>query len=90
MDFVNGSTGSATAVSSGSDPHGTAKRRVAYFYDNEVGNYHYGQGHPMKVGTNLSIVVLCNMYLQVGTYMYICMHSNVDFVFCSCSPTVCE
>lgn len=25
------------------------KRRVAYYYDAEVGNYHYGQGHPMKV-----------------------------------------
>jgi hypothetical protein len=25
------------------------KRRVAYFYDAEIGNYHYGQGHPMKV-----------------------------------------
>eukprot|EP00850_Spirogloea_muscicola_P000515 SM000002S05595 [mRNA] locus=s2:1103890:1114523:+ [translate_table: standard] len=24
------------------------KRRVAYFYDAEVGNYYYGQGHPMK------------------------------------------
>lgn len=25
------------------------KARVAYFYDSEIGNYHYGQGHPMKV-----------------------------------------
>jgi len=25
------------------------KKKVAYFYDAEVGNYHYGQGHPMKV-----------------------------------------
>jgi histone deacetylase 1/2 len=24
------------------------RRRVAYFYDGDVGNYHYGQGHPMK------------------------------------------
>lgn len=24
------------------------KRRVIYFYDPEVGNYYYGQGHPMK------------------------------------------
>ena len=27
------------------------KRRISYFYDAEIGNYHYGQGHPMKVGT---------------------------------------
>lgn len=25
------------------------KRRISYFYDAEIGNYHYGQGHPMKV-----------------------------------------
>ena len=25
-----------------------SKRRVCYFYDPEVGNYHYGPGHPMK------------------------------------------
>ena len=25
-----------------------SRRRVAYFYDPEVGNYHYGPGHPMK------------------------------------------
>lgn len=24
------------------------KRRVSYFYDPDVGNYYYGQGHPMK------------------------------------------
>ena len=25
-----------------------AKKRVAYFYDPDVGNFHYGPGHPMK------------------------------------------
>jgi histone deacetylase 1/2 len=25
-----------------------AKRRVSYFYDSEIGNFHYGEGHPMK------------------------------------------
>ncbi|KAG6485162.1 hypothetical protein ZIOFF_053691 [Zingiber officinale] len=24
------------------------KRKVCYFYDTEIGNYYYGQGHPMK------------------------------------------
>ena len=28
---------------------GPTKKRISYFYDAEVGNYHYGQGHPMKV-----------------------------------------
>lgn len=31
------------------DVHGTVKRKVSYFYDPDIGNYHYGQGHPMKV-----------------------------------------
>jgi hypothetical protein len=31
------------------DIYGSVKRRVSYFYDPEIGNYHYGQGHPMKV-----------------------------------------
>ncbi len=32
------------------DPHsGSSKKRVAYFYDAEIGNFHYGQKHPMKV-----------------------------------------
>jgi len=25
-----------------------SKKKVSYFYDSEIGNYHYGQGHPMK------------------------------------------
>ena len=24
------------------------KDRVCYFYDNEIGNFYYGPGHPMK------------------------------------------
>ena len=24
------------------------KQRVSYFYDSDIGNYYYGQGHPMK------------------------------------------
>lgn len=28
---------------------GARRRRVTYTYDPEVGNYSYGQGHPMKV-----------------------------------------
>jgi len=27
---------------------GGCKKKVAYFYDPDVGNYHYGPGHPMK------------------------------------------
>ncbi|CAA7395300.1 unnamed protein product [Spirodela intermedia] len=37
--------GNSLPAASGGD--GT-KRKVYYFYDPEVGNYYYGQGHPMK------------------------------------------
>lgn len=26
----------------------SSKRRISYFYDGDVGNFYYGQGHPMK------------------------------------------
>jgi histone deacetylase 1/2 len=44
MDISAGGGGNSLPTS-GTD--GT-KRRVCYFYDSEVGNYYYGQGHPMK------------------------------------------
>ena len=43
MELVEAQHATSTAHSEG------VKRRVAYFYDAEIGNYHYGQGHPMKV-----------------------------------------
>lgn len=27
---------------------GDRKRRICYFFDSDIGNYHYGPGHPMK------------------------------------------
>ncbi|RHY86553.1 hypothetical protein DYB35_002273, partial [Aphanomyces astaci] len=30
------------------DVNGAVKKRVSYFYDSEIGNYHYGPNHPMK------------------------------------------
>lgn len=27
---------------------GESKKRVCYFFDSDIGNYHYGSGHPMK------------------------------------------
>lgn len=32
-----------SATSSGQSP-----KRVCYFFDSDIGNYHYGPGHPMK------------------------------------------
>ena len=33
-----------TAMTKTPYPTATDKRRVSYFYDIEIGNYHYGQG----------------------------------------------
>jgi histone deacetylase 1/2 len=38
-------------MESAKDAHGSVKKRVSYFYDAEIGNYHYGQKHPMKVSS---------------------------------------
>lgn len=46
MDVEGGSSSSSS--NSLTNQTGSNKRRVAYFYDAEIGNYHYGQGHPMK------------------------------------------
>ena len=40
-------------------------RRVSYFYDAEIGNFHYGQGHPMKPHR---IRMAHNLLLNYGLY----------------------
>jgi histone deacetylase 1/2 len=45
MDLSSSGAGGNSLPSVGPDGQ---KRRVCYFYDAEVGNYYYGQGHPMK------------------------------------------
>ncbi|KAG1368106.1 putative Histone deacetylase [Cocos nucifera] len=42
--YVEGE-GASLAASSGPD---AIKRRVSYFYEPSIGDYYYGQGHPMK------------------------------------------
>eukprot|EP00939_MAST-03C_sp_MAST-3C-sp1_P005358 g5358.t1 len=47
------------------------KRRVSYFFDCDVGNYHYGQGHPMKphrVRMTHSLVVNYNLYKRMEIF----------------------
>uniref|UniRef100_A0A7E4VAN2 Histone deacetylase n=1 Tax=Panagrellus redivivus TaxID=6233 RepID=A0A7E4VAN2_PANRE len=41
------------------------KRRISYYYDGDVGNYYYGQGHPMKPHR----IRMChNLLLNYGLY----------------------
>jgi hypothetical protein len=55
------------------------KRRVAYFYDSEIGNYHYGQGHPMKVSEinyeliyiNINLIIYELIFINISLIIYI-------------------
>eukprot|EP00123_Amoebidium_parasiticum_P015817 comp23160_c0_seq1/m.37462 comp23160_c0_seq1/g.37462 ORF comp23160_c0_seq1/g.37462 comp23160_c0_seq1/m.37462 type:complete len:430 (-) comp23160_c0_seq1:670-1959(-) len=42
-----------------------SKQRVAYFYDSDVGNFHYGPGHPMKPQR---LALTHNLVLNYGLY----------------------
>lgn len=37
-----------SSLPAGSSTPGRQDRKVSYFYDSEIGNFHYGFGHPMK------------------------------------------
>uniref|UniRef100_A0A914DVV5 Histone deacetylase n=1 Tax=Acrobeloides nanus TaxID=290746 RepID=A0A914DVV5_9BILA len=45
------------------NPH--AKKKISYYYDGDVGNYYYGQGHPMKPHR---IRMTHNLLLNYGLY----------------------
>jgi len=44
---------------------GGTKRKICYYYDGDVGNYYYGQGHPMKPHR---IRMTHNLLLNYGLY----------------------
>ncbi|CAM9843744.1 unnamed protein product, partial [Heterosigma akashiwo] len=54
-----------------SDTTGSSKRRVSYFYSPDVGNFHYGQGHPMKphrVRMTHNLIVGYGLYKQMEVF----------------------
>lgn len=58
-------------VASLTTSNSTSKRRVSYFYDAEIGNYHYGQGHPMKphrVRMTHNLVVNYGLYRKMEVF----------------------
>jgi histone deacetylase 1/2 len=49
----------------------TSQRRVSYFYDPDIGNYHYGQGHPMKphrIRMTHNLVVNYGLYRRMEVF----------------------
>lgn len=49
----------------------TNKNRICYFYDGDVGNYYYGQGHPMKPHR---VKMTHNLLLNYGLYKHMTVY----------------
>lgn len=58
-------------LSNGINP-GDSKKKVAYFYDSDVGNYAYVSGHPMKphrIRMTHSLVMNYGLYKKMEIYV---------------------
>jgi hypothetical protein len=59
-----------------------APARVCYFFDSDIGNYHYGPGHPMKP----TRIRMCHsLVMQYGLYK-----KMEIFVSGACRQEACE
>ncbi|KAJ1362729.1 Histone deacetylase 2 [Parelaphostrongylus tenuis] len=54
------------------------KTRIAYYYDGDVGNYYYGQGHPMKPHR---IRMTHNLLLNYGLYRKLEVYRPIPATF---------
>ncbi len=67
-----------------------SKKKVAYFYDHEVANYHYGENHPMKphrlalthnLVLNYGLHKKMNVYkLRKSTYEELLRYHSQDYI----------
>ena len=64
-----------------------SRRRVAYFYDPEVGNYHYGPGHPMKPH-RLSVTHSLGGYILASAMGQMSSDSGLYLYSGQCSTTI--
>ena len=52
--------------------NGTSPKKVAYFYDSDIGNYAYVTGHPMKphrIRLAHSLIMQYNLYQKMEIYV---------------------
>lgn len=50
----------------------SSPKKVAYFYDSDIGNYAYVTGHPMKphrIRLAHSLIMQYNLYLKMEIYV---------------------
>ena len=69
----------ANSPPTGSSTPGRKKRRVSYFYDSEIGNFHYGFGHPMKphrVRMTHDLIVTYGLYKHCDVFRPVLLDKN--------------
>ena len=57
-----------SATSNSNRSNHDVKKRISYFYDTEIGNYHYGPGHPMKPHR---VRMAHNLIVNYGLYRHL-------------------
>jgi len=87
--------------------NGTMKpKKVAYFYDSDVGNYAYVAGHPMKphrIRVAHSLIMNYGLYKKMEIYVSMMLSTSISVhgmlevcaftcieMFCSCLPSLCN
>ena len=56
-----------------------SKSKVVYFYDPDVGNFHYGPGHPMKphrLSVTHSLVLNYGLHKKMQVFRYVILLKN--------------
>jgi histone deacetylase 1/2 len=62
--------------------NGTGSKKVAYFYDSDVGNYAYVAGHPMKphrIRMAHSLIMNYGLYTKMEIYVRISFERGLLF-----------
>ncbi|CAH2002588.1 unnamed protein product [Acanthoscelides obtectus] len=63
-------------------PH--SRKRVCYYYDSDIGNYYYGQGHPMKphrIRMTHNLLLNYGLYRKMEIYVSLIHTSHQSNVF---------
>ena len=71
----------SSSSASNSDRCGTNKRIVEYFYEQDIGNYHFGPGHPMKPHR---VRMTHNLLLHYGLYKHMEVRRMGACSTCAC------
>ena len=72
VDMGDGDSTSAQAQLGSVALNGSSPKKVAYFYDSDIGNYAYVTGHPMKphrIRLAHSLIMQYNLYKKMEIYV---------------------